>query len=121
MLAIGAFETSTERARAHLALILALEQRAFAALVAPAVPCLLSPEVEHHAVAFHSVDIRAAQRMVDAAALRIRLGQNDPVAGDAIDGTDMLIVAADDFHLLADLVEQSALLLSALAPAAEVA
>ena len=37
-----------------------------------------------------------------------------------VDGADMLVVLADDFHMLADLAEQAALLLPLLAPAAEV-
>ena len=63
---------------------------------------------------------RAADRMVDAAAFRIRLGQDDPVAGDLVDRADMLVVVADDFHMLADLAEQAALLRRAVAPAREV-
>ena len=58
--------------------------------------------------------------MMDAAGFRIRLGQDDPVADGAVDGADMLIVIADDLHMLADLPEQAALLLPALAPVAEI-
>ena len=59
--------------------------------------------------------------MVDSAAFRVRLGQDDAVAGGPVDGADMLVVAADDFHMLADLAEQAALLLPPFAPAAELA
>ena len=58
--------------------------------------------------------------MMRAAAVRVGLGQDDAVAGDLVDGADMLLVVADDFHMLADLAEQAALLHAAFAPAAEV-
>src|SRR5690242_20192719 len=58
--------------------------------------------------------------MVHAAAFRIGLGEDDPVASGSVDRANMFIVTADDLHMLADLAEQPALLLAALAPAAEV-
>src|SRR6185437_6615070 len=58
--------------------------------------------------------------MMDAAAVRIGLGQNDPVARHLVDGPDVLVVAAGDFHMLADSSEQVALTQPALAPGAEV-
>ena len=48
------------------------------------------------------------------------LGQDDAVAGDPVDRADMLVVAADDFHMLADLAEHPALRLPPFAPAAEI-
>src|SRR5438128_5351114 len=58
--------------------------------------------------------------MMNAAALRIGFGEDDPIPGDAVDGPDMLVIVADDLHMLADLSQQTALLLPPLAPAAEV-
>src|SRR5690349_5275921 len=60
-LAVGAFEAAIESAWAHLALILPLEQRAAAALVAPAVPRLVRGAVEDDLVALDSADVRTAQ------------------------------------------------------------
>src|SRR5574338_738374 len=119
--AIGALEAAIEDPVAHLALALALEQRTAAAFVAPALLRLLGRAIEHHLVALDAVDIGAAQRMMNAAALRVRLGEDQPVAGGAVDGPDMLAVVADHFHMLADLAEDAALLLPALAPPAELA
>src|SRR5438105_13956243 len=59
--------------------------------------------------------------MMGATAFRIGFGENDPVAGDTVDSADMLVVVADDFHMLADLTEQAPLLLAPLAPAAKIA
>src|SRR4051794_11262613 len=59
--------------------------------------------------------------MVSAAAFRIRFGQDDAVAGDLVDRSDMLVILADHFHMLADLAQQPAFLLAAFAPAAEIA
>src|SRR6185503_2676434 len=58
--------------------------------------------------------------MMRSAAFRIRLGQDDPVPGDLVDGADMLAVASDHGHMLADLTEKPALVLPLLAPASEV-
>src|SRR5579884_2717125 len=58
--------------------------------------------------------------MMHSTAFRIGLGEDDPVAGDLVDGPDMFVVVADNFHVLADLAEHPALLLAALAPAGEV-
>src|SRR5687767_2335984 len=106
--------------RTRFALVLALEQRALAALVAPADARLGGVDIEQHAIAVDPIDLGAAQRVVDAAGVRVRLGENQPVAGHAVDRSDMLSVVPDDFHMLADLAEHLALALTALAPAAEV-
>src|SRR4051812_42928853 len=58
--------------------------------------------------------------MVNATAFRVRLGEDDPIPGDAVDRADVLVIAADDFHMLADLAEQAALLCPAFAPAGEI-
>src|SRR5438270_9087351 len=94
-LAIGALEASIEHAGAHFAAVLALEQRAAAAFVAPPLARLLGRAVEDHAVAFHPIDVRAAERILRSAAVRVRLGQDDPIAGDAGDRAGLLIVLAD--------------------------
>ena len=110
-LAVGALEAAIEHARAHLALVLALEQGAAAAFVAPALAAPASAEQSRITRSPSTlVDVRAAQRMVDAAAFGVGLGQDEAVAGRAVDGADMLVVAADHFHMLADLAEQAALL-----------
>src|SRR4051794_37780303 len=96
-LAVGAFEAPIEHARADFALVLALEQSAVAALVAPTLARLLGRAVKDHPVVFDAVDVGAAQGVVRAAAFRVALGQDDPVAGDAVDGADMLVIIADDF------------------------
>src|SRR5919112_1558091 len=114
--AIGALETAIEHSRAHLALVVTLEQRAAAAFVPPACARLIGRAVEDHAVAFDAVDVGAAQRVMCAAALRVGLGQDNPVARDLVDGADMLVVISDDFHMFADLAEQAPLLHPALAP-----
>src|SRR4029077_20557751 len=59
--------------------------------------------------------------MMDPAAFGVGLGQDDAVAGDLVDGADMFVVAADNFHMFADGAEQAALLLPLFAPAAELA
>src|SRR3954452_10525034 len=59
--------------------------------------------------------------MVDAAAFRVGLGEDDPVARDLVHSADMLIIVAKNFHMFTDLAEQAALLLPAFAPAAEIA
>ena len=110
-LAVGALEASIEHARSHLALVLALEECAAAALVAPAIAGLIGRAIEDHPIALDPVDVRAAQRVVDTAAFRIRLGQDDAIACNLVDGPDMLVVIADHFHMLADLAEQAPLLL----------
>src|SRR5262249_61540195 len=104
-LAIGAVEASIEGARAHLALVVPFEQGAVAALVAPPALRLAGRTIEDHAVALDAVDIRAAQRVVDAAALRVGLGQYDPVASGLVDRSNMIAVFPDDFHMLADLAQ----------------
>src|SRR4051812_585090 len=119
-LAVGAQEAAIEDSRSHLALILAFEQRTTATFVAPFVARLVRRAIEDHPVALDPVDVGAAQRMMSAPAFWIRLGQDDPVAGDLVDRPDMLVVAADDFHMFPDLAEKSALLLPPVAPAAEV-
>src|SRR5437868_2519708 len=119
--AVGAFKAAIEHSRAHFPLIVALEQGAAAILVAPAIAGLACRTVEDDAIALDAVDIGAAQRVVDTAALRIGPGEDDAVAGDLVDRADMLVVVADYIHMLADLAEQAALGLAALAPAAEVA
>ena len=58
--------------------------------------------------------------MVRPAAVGVRLGEDDAVAGGLVDLADMTIVVTDDFHMLADLAEQAALVLPLLAPAGEV-
>ena len=58
--------------RAHLALVLALEQRAIAALVAPALLCLLGRAIEDRAIALDAVDVRATQRVVQRPRCRDR-------------------------------------------------
>src|SRR5688500_5640483 len=119
-LAIGAREAAIEVEWAGFALVLALEQRPLAALVAPADARLGGVDVEQHPVAVDAVDLGAAQRVVDAARVRVRLGEDQPVAGHPVDGPDMLAVVADDLHMLADLAEHLAFALAAFAPAAEV-
>ena len=95
--------------RAGLALVLALEQGAVAALVAPLLRAS-SAVMSRTTLSPSTRSIGGAhQRMMDAAAVGIALGQDQAVAGDAVDGADMLAVAADDFHMLADLAEQLAL------------
>ena len=47
-------------------------------------------------------------------------GADDKVASGLVDLADMIIVLTDDFHMLADLAEQAALVLPLLAPAGEV-
>src|SRR5690348_5414579 len=59
--------------------------------------------------------------MMNAAAVRVRLGQDDPVAGDLVDGSDMLVVASDHLHVLMHLAQHAALVLPFLSPAAEIA
>src|SRR3954462_13405047 len=118
--AVGAFKAAIEHARAHLARILALEQSPVAAFVAPALLGLFGRATEEHAIAFDAVDVGTAERMVRPAAFRVRLGQDDPVTGCLVDRADMLFVASDDFHMLADLPEKAALLLPFLAPAREI-
>src|SRR5438067_2335337 len=120
-LAVGALEASIEHPRAHLALVLALEQRAAAAFVAPAIVGLIGRAVEDHAIALDAVDVRAAQRMMASAAFRIGPGEDQAVARDLVDGSDMAVVIADDLHMLAHLAEHAALVHPPLAPAAEVA
>src|SRR6476646_4835512 len=91
-LAVGALKASIKTARAHLALVLAFEQSAASAFVAPAIARLVGRAVEDNLVALNPVDVRAAQRMVDAAAVRIGLGEDQPVARGLVDLADMLAV-----------------------------
>src|SRR3954467_2509379 len=93
--AIGASKTPIEHARAHLALVLAFEQRAASVLVAPAMPRLVRRAVEDHAVVFNAIDVRAAQRVMSSTAFRVRLGEDEPVDDDPVDRADWLPVAAD--------------------------
>src|SRR4051812_26596449 len=58
--------------------------------------------------------------MVDAAAVGVGPGEDDAVARGAVDGTDMLVVVADDFHMLANSAEHPALLAAACAPVREI-
>src|SRR3954464_12683546 len=58
--------------------------------------------------------------MMDAAAVRIAFGEDQAVAGGAVDGADVLAVRAEHFHMLADLAEQAALLLALATPVGEV-
>src|SRR4029453_3881811 len=117
---VGAGEAPAEDARACFALVLALEQGALAALVAPALLGLLGGHVEDDPVTLDLLDRRAHQGMMRAAALGIALGQDQPVAGGGVDRADMLAVAADDFHMLADLAQHLTLALPPFAPAREV-
>src|SRR4030095_14276417 len=100
--------------------VLALEQGPLAALVAPALLGLLGGQVEEHLVVLNPIDRRAHQRVMRAAAFRIALGEDEPVACGAVDGADMLAVAADDLHMLADVAQHLPLVLPPLAPALEV-
>ena len=89
-LAVGALEAAIEDVGTHFALVLALEQRPVAMLIAPAMPRLFGGAAKDHAIAVDPVDVGAAQRMVRTAALGVRLGQDQPIACDAVDGPDML-------------------------------
>src|SRR6185295_6528433 len=119
-LAVGALEAAIEHARAHLALVFTFKQRSAAAFVAPALLRLFGRAVEDHAISLNPVDVRATQRMMSAAAFRIGFGEDDAVGNRTVDCADMLVVTADDLHLLANLVEQPALLLATAAPLREV-
>src|SRR5262249_43283063 len=120
-LAVGARETPAEDAVAHVALVLAFEQGAAAAFVAPALARLVGRAIEHDPLAVDAIDVVAAERMVRAAAVGVGLGEDDPITGDAVDGADMLLVVTDHFHMLADLAEQAAFLHALFAPAAKLA
>jgi len=54
--------------------------------------------------------------MMDTTTVRIRLGQDEAIAGSLVDGPDMFVVFTNDFHLLIDLSEECAFLLPPLAP-----
>ena len=120
--AVGALEAAIEHARAHFALVVALEQ-ARGCGFRRASGC--APSSAEQSRITRSPSTRSISEQLsewcDAAAVGVGLGQDDAVAGDLVDRADMLVVVADDFHMLADLAEQAALLLAAFAPAAEVA
>src|SRR5215217_7173002 len=107
LVAVGAVEASIEHSRAHLALVVALEQGAAAVFITPAVARLVGRAVEDHPIALDAVDVGAAERVMRAAAFRVGLGEDDAVAADLVDGADMLVVVADDFHMFADAAEQA--------------
>src|SRR5688572_30648446 len=117
--AVGAAEAPVEHMRPGLAAVLALEQSPVAAFIAPCLLRLLGVAVEEYALILDPVDHRAGHRMMGAAGVLVRLGQDDAIAGDPVHRADMLLVAADDFHMLADLAEHLALGLALRPPIAK--
>ena len=109
-LAVGALEAAIEDPRAHFALVLALEQGAAAALVAPALRACSAEQ----------------SRITRSPSTRSMSEQLSEWCTPPLSGSDLVrmmrspatlstvptccVVAADDFHMLADLAEHAALL-----------
>ena len=118
--AIGALEALVEVVRARFALVFTLEQCSALTFVAPALASLVGRAVENDLVTFDPVNFRTAERMMHAPAFGVRLGEDDAVASDLVDGADMFVVATDHFHVLTDMAKQAALAVPLLTPAGEV-
>jgi hypothetical protein len=74
-----------------------------------------------HPLFIDRFDPRRRHGMMNAASILVGFRKDDAVAAQAIDRSDMLTVAADDFHMVVHLLHRLALFGATTAPAAELA